>query len=304
MTGPPRDYDGLVALLVARQATLTRRHADVARFCLNHPEDVAINTIVRLAHLADVPPATITRFAQDLGFTGFPDLQRVFRERLLGPRAYADQMDRYRARPAPVEISDTDLEHPAAVFDTFVHAAMASLIRIEQALDRAMLDGAVGVLAGAGAVHVAASRGAYGIGAYAFYGLARTGKRAHLIDNQGAMRAEQVGAMAPGDAALILTFDDYTPETVQVARMAHDAGHPVIAITDNELSPVVPLATHTLYVKEARLGHFRSQVPAMVVAQAIIVSVGRRIGQVGPVVLQTEFHHENHEKTLASNQKA
>jgi DNA-binding MurR/RpiR family transcriptional regulator len=297
MTAPPRDYDGLVALLVARQGSLTRRQADVARFCLNHPEEVAINTIVRLSDMAGVPAATITRFAQDLGFTGFPDLQRVFRERLLGPQTYADQMQALRTRADPVQISDADLDHPGRVFDTFVHAAVASLMRIEQALDRAALDGAVGVLAAADAVHIAASRGAYGIGAYAFYGLARTGRRAHLIDNQGAMRAEQVGAMGPRDAALVLTFDDYTPETVQVAQMAHDAGHPVIAITDNELSPVVPLATHALFVKEARLGHFRSQVPALVVAQAIIVSVGRA----GPVVLQRSLQDDGDENLLAPN---
>ena len=38
------------------------------------------------------------------------------------------------------------------------------------------------------------------------------------------------------------------------------------------------LASHVLYVKEARLGHFRSQVPAMVLCQSLIISLGRRIG--------------------------
>ncbi len=55
------------------------------------------------------------------------------------------------------------------------------------------------------------------------------------------------------------------------------AGPPVIpfvAMTDNELSPVAPLATAVLYVNEARLGHFRSQVPAMVTVQSVIVAWG------------------------------
>ena len=45
-------------------------------------------------------------------------------------------------------------------------------------------------------------------------------------------------------------------------------------MTDNELSPIAALGAHTLFVKEARLGHFRSQVPAMVLCQSIIVSLG------------------------------
>ncbi len=87
--------------------------------------------------------------------------------------------------------------------------------------------------------------------------------------------------MGPGDVLLALTFDDYTPETVEIARRVSESGRLVLAITDNELSPIAGFARHVLYVKEARLGHFRSQVPAMVVCQAIIVSLGRRLGTGG-----------------------
>jgi len=45
-------FDGLVTHLITRQGTLSRRLEQVARFCLNNPEDVAINNIVRLAEQA------------------------------------------------------------------------------------------------------------------------------------------------------------------------------------------------------------------------------------------------------------
>jgi DNA-binding MurR/RpiR family transcriptional regulator len=90
------------------------------------------------------------------------------------------------------------------------------------------------------------------------------------------MRAEQLAAMDADDALLVITFDDYTPETVELAKNAHAAGRTVLAITDNELSPVAPLASHVLYVKEGRLGHFRSQVPAMVLCQTLVMSLAYR----------------------------
>ena len=275
MTEPPSpapDYEGLRTTLVARANTLSKRLAQVARFFLNHPEEVAINTLVRLADQAQVPPATITRFAKELGFAGFAELQDVFRQRLLGPRLpYADRM----AEPAP---KDPDLDQPTQVFGSFVQAAVQSLLRIEQALDTTQLSGFIDILADCDSVHVAAARGAFGLGAYMVYGLSNIGKRAHLIDNIGAMRAEQIFAIGPRDALLVMTFDDYTPETVEAARLTARAGRRVLAITDNELSPVAGLAAHVLYVNEARLGHFRSQVPAMVVCQTLIVSLGRRLG--------------------------
>ena len=290
-----RDFDTLRADLVARAGSLSKRLAQVAQFFLNHPEEVAINTLVRLADHADVPPATITRFAKEMGFSGFADLQAVFRERLLGPRLP------YAARMVEPGTTEADLDQTGEVFAGFVQAAMQSLIRIEEALDRQSLEAFVEVLAGSEVVHVAAARGAFGLGAYTIYGLARIGKRAHLVDNLGAMRAEQIAAMGPADILLVMTFDDYTPETVDAARMAAGAGHPVLAITDNALSPVVEFASHVLFVNEARLGHFRSQVPAMVVCQAMIVSLGRRIGDAPKMVRNN--HNSKSEKTVASNQR-
>jgi DNA-binding MurR/RpiR family transcriptional regulator len=287
----PRDFEALREALVARSGTLSKRLSQVAQFFLNHPEEVAVSTLVRLADLARVPPATITRFAKELGFQGFADLQLVFRERLLGPRLpYAERL----AFPG---VNDPDLDQPGHVFGSFVQAAVQSLLRIEEALDRTQLDACVEVLATSEVVHVAAARGAFGLGAYTVYGLGSIGRRAQLIDNLGAMRGMQVAAMGPADTLLAMTFDDYTPETVEVAKLAAQRGHRVLAITDNALSPVASLATHVLYVNEARLGHFRSQVPAMVVAQAMIVGLGRRLGSVGI------DHSSENEKFVASTRK-
>ncbi|RYI08280.1 MAG: MurR/RpiR family transcriptional regulator, partial [Acetobacteraceae bacterium] len=172
------------------------------------------------------------------------------------------------------------------VFGSFVQAAVQSLLRIEDALDRDQLAACVDVLAATEVVHVAAARGAFGLGAYTVYGLGSIGRRAHLIDNIGAMRAMQVAAMAPDDTLLAMTFDDYTPETVEVVKLAAQRGSRVLVITDNALSPVSSFATHILYVNEARLGHFRSQVPAMVVAQAMIVGLGRRLASVETAQIQ------------------
>lgn len=268
--GAPRDFEGLRRKLARRGEGLSPRLAQVARYVLNHPEEVALDTLVKLAERARVPPATITRFAKELDFAGFAEFQAVFRERLMGPhRPFAERV---------AGAAGADLDRPGDVFAGLVGAGVQSLLRIEESLDRAALAGFVEALAGAEAVHVAAARGAFGLGAYSVYGLASVGKRAHLVDNLGAMRREQAAAIGPRDVLWVMTFDDYTPESVEVARLAHAAGRRVVAITDNDLSPVAGLASPVLFVNEARLGHFRSQVPAMVVCQSVILSLGRLLG--------------------------
>lgn len=272
---PIGDYAALIAVLQARKPDLPKRLQQIAQFVMNNPEDVALYSIVELASQAGVHPSAISRFAKEVGFAGFPDLQKVFRQRLVGPKmTYVDRMKALAAEPAP-SLAELDLQEPSVVFDTFIQAAMDTLLRLKDDVDRTVLQGFVDVLVEAEAVHVVAARGAYGVGAYCYYSLSRVGKRAHLIDNQGSMREQQLAAVGEKDALLVLTFDDYTAETVELARAAHDTNRTLLVITDNELSPVAALGRHTLYVKEARLGHFRSQVPAMVLCQSIVVSVGR-----------------------------
>lgn len=270
-----RDYGEFVAAVLARQGELSKRLRQVAKYLLDNPEDAAILTIVEIARRAGVQPSAITRFAKEMGFDGFAGLQAVFKQRLLGPRmAYADRLSAL-SRPLPQRGGDAvGARDPHAVADTFIQAAVDALLRLREDVAGAELAPFVSAMNEASAIHIAAARGAFGVGSYTFYGLSRIGKRAFLIDNLGAMRAEQLKAMAETDALLAITFDDYTPETVELARAAHAAGRQVLAITDNELSPVAALASHRLFVKEARLGHFRSQVPAMVLCQSLVMSLG------------------------------
>lgn len=274
------DFESLVSILASRRTSLPKRLQQVAHFMLNNPEDVAIHNIVELAQMADVPVSTLTRFSKELNFSGFNELQNVFRQRLLGPRrAHYDQL-RGIAEPrrgAEPEAAELDIDDPVAVFETFVQSGVETLHRLREEVDRASLTRFVEVLAQSRMVHILAGRGAFGVGAYCFYGLSQVGKHAALVDNLGSMRAAQLRFVSPEDSVLAISFDSYTPETIAAALEAGAQGRQVLSITDNEMSPLSRIGAATLYVREARLGHFRSQIPVMALCQSIIVSVGRKL---------------------------
>ncbi|WP_421724696.1 MurR/RpiR family transcriptional regulator [Bauldia sp.] len=273
-TAPVESYGDLVDRLKGRQDSLSKRLQQVAQFFMNNPEDVALYNIVELAGQAGVPPSAITRFSKEMGFAGFNDLQHVFRQRLVGPRvAYADRFKSVTG--ASKTGAAAERASPPAIFDVVVQAGMDSLVRLSEDIDRRALTQFVKALDAAAAVHIVAARGAYGVGGYCYYGLSRIGKSTHLIDNVGSMREEQLGAVGSGDVVLAITFDDYTPETIEIATHAAKRGLTVLVITDNELSPIAKVGKRTLYVKEAHLGHFRSQVPAMVLCQSVIMSLAQ-----------------------------
>lgn len=272
------DFDGLVRHLASDDVKLSKRLQQVAQFVLNNPEDVAIYNIVELAEMAKVPTSTITRFVKELGFSGFSDLQSVFRQRLIGPKMrYADRVRALSKQNLTSDLKDFDLDSSDQVFNTFVQAGMDALLRLQEEVNHSALENFVKTLAGADCVHIIAARGAFGVGMYCYYGFSQVGKPVRVIDNQGSMRAEQMRFIGDKDVVLAMTFDNYTQETVEMVHEAAKRGAKLLVITDNELSPVSLPNVETLYVKEAHLGHFRSQVPLMTLCQSIIVSVGRRI---------------------------
>ena len=75
----PRDFNSLRALIVARRGGLPKRLVQVADFAVEHPQEIAFSRVADLATQAGVQPSTLVRFAQTLGYSGFSDLQAVFR---------------------------------------------------------------------------------------------------------------------------------------------------------------------------------------------------------------------------------
>src|SRR6478752_9397591 len=78
----PRDFDSLKTVLMARRGELPARLQQVAEFAVSHPDELAFGTAASIAQLARVQPSTLVRFAKAVGYSGFSDLQSVFRHRL------------------------------------------------------------------------------------------------------------------------------------------------------------------------------------------------------------------------------
>ncbi|HEU5320337.1 MAG TPA: MurR/RpiR family transcriptional regulator, partial [Methylomirabilota bacterium] len=76
-------YEALRAAIARAYPELSRQLQHIARFATEHPNDMALETVATIAGRAAVPPSSLVRFAQALGFDGFSDMQQVFRSRLV-----------------------------------------------------------------------------------------------------------------------------------------------------------------------------------------------------------------------------
>jgi DNA-binding MurR/RpiR family transcriptional regulator len=272
----PADYDALQAEIGRRFEGLSRQLQRIARFALERPQDVALDTVAAAAGKAEVQPSAMVRFAQALGYDGYTDMQRIFRDRLV------QRSGTYRERIASLRRAAPALSRPKAVLHDFVADSVAHLSRLEEHVAPEALERAVGLLACAARIHVLAQRRAFPVACYLGYALAQLELPVTVLDGVGGMVREQARGMRLGDVLLAVSFRNYSPDVIELAADAWRRGIAVVVITDSAVSPLARNATVAFDLGDPSDRPFRSLVEPLCLAQALVVSVGHELaGKIG-----------------------
>jgi len=262
--GPPGTVEAFRARLAAVTDGLPRRLRQCADYIAANTDRIAVSTVAELAEGAQVPPSAVMRFCQLLGFTGFSDMQRLFRE------AYAPGWPDYATRLR--NLKEHGAESPAALLAEFVEAGRLSLESLAKTTDEAALAEAVRILARARLVHVVGLRRAFPVAAYLAYVFEKMAVPAMLHDGVG--KLDHRHALRRGDAVLAITFAPYSDETLALAQEAQGGGLPVVALTDRRESPLSQFSEVILTVPEVDFGAFRSLSATIALALSLAVAVG------------------------------
>jgi DNA-binding MurR/RpiR family transcriptional regulator len=261
-------FDDLKDAVSAVYPRLSRQLQQIARFALDRPNELALGTVAGVAEAAGVQPSALIRFANALGFGGFTEMQQVFRERLL------ERSGSYRERIEQMRRNGQPASPDAGVLHQFVGEAITQLGQLEESVRASDLSAAADLICRAARVHVLAQRRAFPVACYLAYALQQLEIKAHLLDGVGGMLAESLSSVGPQDVLVVASFRNYSQDVIEAARQAHDRGIPVLAITDNALSPLKPLATVCFDLGQDSLPAFRSLVSPLCLAQALVVCAG------------------------------
>jgi len=265
----PGAYESLRQAIAARYPELSKQLQKIARFALEYPDDLALETVASLAARAGVQPSSVVRFAQALGYDGFSDMQLVFRSRLVTDgNSYRDRIDALRRQ------HDSGGGDALSVLSSFVDEGLSSLELLRDHTSAAVLDRAVNLLANAHDIYLLAERRAFPVACYLAYALARLERRAHLLDGIGGMLPQQVAMVRDGDVLMAASFPPFSPQVAEAFVACHERGVPTIAITDSPVSPLALEATVAFHIKQQEEGSFRSLVAPMCLAQSLVVALG------------------------------
>jgi len=242
----------------------------VAIFLWQHPGDVALGTISRVAEQAGVQPSTLVRFAQIFGFAGFSDLQLLFKDHVKG------SWPEGKAQPRSDQAHVRSNQAGPRFMSGLVAASQTSLTRIASDFDAEGFDRMVALLAEAELIYVIGSKRAFPVTAYVSLTLSQQGVRNVLVDNVGSNALDQIGCIGLNDVVFAVSFSPYNSITPDLVAVAHERKAKIVAITDSTFSPLVRLSDAWIEVVESDFAGFRSLAASLTVGMALVHAIVAR----------------------------
>ena len=263
-TAPTRT--GLDAIDRAIEAHYDRLSAGQRRAIDRMLADVRYGAVVsapQLAAAAGISESTVTRAAQTLGFSGYPDLQRHLREQFVAP---------VEERLTPLA-ADSDPAQPASIARRVMLDDAMHIREMAEDLSTAGIDTVVQTLTAARRVLVFGERGSHGLALMLGIGLRLILDDVRILSQSAGDVADQLIGLKPEDAVVAISFRRVDRTTVDVLKRARRAGAATIALTDHRSSSAARAADRALIAHIGTLRLLPSFAPGASLVNALLEEV-------------------------------
>lgn len=250
---------------------LSGRLREAADYILAHPVDVATRSLRSVAEESGLAPATFTRLAQALGFTGYEDLREMAR-RAVGER-YSGFSDKAQALREGLASGS---EPP--FLNQQCSAVIENLSATARDIDPERIERLVDALSKAGTVFAAGGLSSRGLIHHLVYLAGFFSERWRLIGQYGQSGASALAEAGPGDILIILTLRPFASGSIRLARAARAQGVEVAVITDTHACPALPHASHHFIVPTESPQFFSSNAAIVTLFETIM---GMLVAQIG-----------------------
>jgi DNA-binding MurR/RpiR family transcriptional regulator len=269
-TATPSTPASLSRYISERFDEFSRSQKDVAQYIVDHLDDVAFLTAEELARRANTSSSTVVRFAQALGFEGYPELQGSAREEYRRRHAVPDAAPGGVPAPAPLfSLDQSEVET----------ALLADHVNVEETarkLSRADIEQAIDAVASAPRLLIAGTDQMAFFGSYLRHLLMLLDLRAEIVASPSQEALGRLGRIDEDTLVIGLSAGRAHPLVVRAMKLARHRRARTLAITDATLSEVAKLAQVRLYYSSNSPAYVRSHTALLSVIQALAYGVYSR----------------------------
>ncbi|GAA3894186.1 MurR/RpiR family transcriptional regulator [Halomonas cibimaris] len=242
--------------------TLSPQLRQAAGYVLDHPGDVAFQSVRGSAAAASVTPSTLVRLARKLGFDGYEPFRHVFQAAL---QAGAGELGGRASR-----LNHHTQTRPNSVFGDIGETALTNIGALLTDDNRARIEAAAAQLLSARRIAAIGFRDTFAC-AYHFAYVGRIAMpNVELVRGQEGGLLTELATFAEQDIAVVFGFAPYCAETLRALDVLHRAGCRLIVVTDTLASPLVPPANLAFNLATETPHFFPSIVAAITLIEAVL----------------------------------
>ena len=256
----------ILTVIQENMSTFSKGQKRIANYILESYDKAAFMTASRLGKTVSVSESTVVRFAAELGYDGYPSMQRslqkMIRNRLTSVQRIEVSNDR---------IGDQDLL--SSVLQSDIEKIRLTL----EEVDRQSFDRAVDAIVSARKIYIMGVRSSASLATFlSFYFNLIFDNVISVAANTASEVFETMLRVGAEDVVIGVSFPRYSSRTVQAMNFARDRGATTIAITDSEASPLAPISNYTLKARSDMAFFVDSLVAPLSLVNALLVAVSRK----------------------------
>ena len=246
--------------------TFSKGQKRIAAFILDNYDRAAFMTAAKLGETASVSESTVVRFAAQLGYDGYPDMQKALQELIRG-RLTSIQ----RIQVSRDQMTGSD------ILGSVMQRDMNSIHDVIERLDREEFERVVDKLLHAKHIYILGVRSSSFLAGYLNFYLHLIFKNVTLVQSSAAGEIyEQLVHIGPGDVLVSISFPRYSKMAIHAVEFACHRGGDVVAVTDSPMSPMYKMASASLLASSDMISCVDSMAAPLSLLNALILAVGQQ----------------------------
>ena len=237
----------------------------IAEYILKHYDKAAFMTAAKLGTSVGVSESTVVRFANELGFSGYPKLQKSLQELIKNKLTTVQRIelsnDFITQENALKGVLKADMENIRATLDKINHKTFEDIVNS---------------LFKAKKIYIIGLRSSSALAEFLAFYLNLILDNVKVVAYGVSDIFEQMLNVSEEDVVIGIGFPRYTTRTIEALAFAKSRNANVVAITDSLLSPIAAKADYTLIAQSNMASFVDSLVAPLSVINALIIAVGLR----------------------------
>ena len=248
-----------------KMSTFSKGQKKIAQYLLEHLDKAAFMTAAKLSKTVGTSESTVVRFATEIGFEGYPQMQKALKELSINTLTSIQRMG----------VAQTNFEGEK-VYEKVMHSDIDKIKETLEKIDAKSFDNAVDLIVNAQNIYIVGNGSASMLSNFLGFYLNHIFDNVKQVGFTGIDAFDNVVSIGKNDVLIAFSFPRYSSRTVNSVKYASKSGASVVAITDSQNSPIAKYSDNLLIAQSDMASFVDSLVAPLSLLNALIVALGKK----------------------------